>query len=361
MTAPLAPVAPVVPLAQRTLSAFFAIIGNTMVVFLTRRILLGAFTIFVISLISFLIIQLPPGDFVDDYVLTLLGEQGLGTELGRSLEADLRVEFGLDRPMYMQYLKWLGKVVQGDFGFSLEFQKPVWDVVSSRLLNTVILAVAAIIFTWTLALPIGIWSAVRHNSPEDYTITFIGFLGLAIPDFLLALGLMWMGFFFLGLNVGGLFSREFVEASWSVARAWDMLKHLWIPALVLGTAGTATLVRYMRNNLLDELSKPYVVTARAKGLSEWRLVLKYPVRVALNPLISTVGYILPLQISGSIIVSVVLGLPTVGPLLLRALLSEDLFMAATIIMLLGAITVIGTLISDILLGLLDPRIRVEST
>lgn len=332
-----------------------------MITFLLRRTLLGVFTIFAISVISFLVVQLPPGDFVDQYVLTLLGDQGQGTPAAALLEENLRREFGLDSPFYIQYLKWLGKVVRGDFGISLEFQLPVWEVVSDRLLNTVILAGATILFTWTLAVPIGIYSAVRHNSPEDYTVTFLGFLGLAIPDFLLALALMWMAFFFFDLSVGGLYSPEYVDASWSLGRMWDLLKHLVIPSIVLGTAGMASLIRIMRNNLLDELAKPYVVTARAKGVPEWKLILKYPVRIALNPLISTIGYILPFLISGSVIVSVVLGLPTVGPLLLRALLAQDLFMASTIILLLGAMTVLGTLLSDILLGIIDPRIRVEGS
>lgn len=332
-----------------------------MIAFLVRRTLLGVFTVWVISIISFLIIQLPPGDFLDDYIFALVGPQALGTELGENMAKDLRRAYGFDRPVAVQYFKWVRKVVRGDFGLSVEYSKPVWDVVASRLLNTVILAGATILFTWTLALPIGIYAAVRHNSPEDHAVTFVGFLGLAIPDFLFALALMWIAFFFFGLSVGGLFSTEYIEAGWSPARVWDMLKHLWIPALVLGTSGTASLIRIMRNNLLDELSKPYVVTARAKGVSEWRLILKYPVRVALNPLISTTGYLLPYLVSGSVIVSVVLGLPTVGPLLLRALLAEDLLMAATIVMLLGAMTVVGTLISDILLSILDPRIRIESS
>ncbi len=332
-----------------------------MIAFMVRRTLLGVFTVFVISIISFLIIQLPPGDFVNEYVDTLLGQASLGTVLSANLKEDMRKDFGLDRPVAVQYLKWVRKVAKGDFGISIEYQKPVWDVVASRLVNTVILAGATILFTWTLALPIGIYSAVRHNSPEDHGVTFVGFLGLAVPDFLLALALMWIAYFFFGLSVGGLFSTEYVEASWSFGRVWDLLKHIWIPALVLGTSGTASLIRIMRNNLLDELSKPYVVTARAKGVSEWRLILKYPVRVALNPLISTTGYLLPYLVSGSVIVSVVLGLPTVGPLLLRALLAEDLFMASTIVLLLGAMTVLGTLISDILLSILDPRIRIGSS
>ena len=212
--------------------------------------------------------------------------------------------------------------------------------------------------TWGIAIPIGIYSAVRQHSPEDYVFTFIGFLGLAVPDFLLALWLLWVSFAYVGQSIGGLFSPEYMVAPWSLARVWDLMTHLWIAAFVVGTAGTAALIRVMRANLLDELQRPYVITARAKGLPEWRVIMKYPVRVALNPLISTVGYLLPFLISGSIIVSVVLNLPTEGPLLLRALLTEDLFISASIVLVLGAMTVIGTFLSDILLGILDPRIRI---
>jgi peptide/nickel transport system permease protein len=225
---------------------------------------------------------------------------------------------------------------------------------------TVILAGTTALFAWGLSIPIGVYSAVRQHSIEDYTFTLIGFLGLAVPDFLLALWLLWITFtYFPDLSIGGLFSPEYLEAPWSFARLVDLGKHLWIAAFVVGTAGTAALIRVMRANLLDELNKPYVVTARAKGLPEWKLILKYPVRMALNPLVSTLGYLLPVLMSGSVIVSVVLGLPTEGPLLLRALLAEDMFVSATIVLLLGALTVIGTLMSDILLGVLDPRIRMN--
>jgi peptide/nickel transport system permease protein len=251
-------------------------------------------------------------------------------------------------------------MVQGDFGTSLEFQKPVLEIVRERLLMTIILAGTTAIFAWGLSIPIGIYSAVRQHSIEDYTFTFIGFLGLAVPDFLLALWLLWITFtYFPDLSIGGLFSPEYLEAPWSFARLADLAKHLWIAAFVVGTAGTAALIRVMRANLLDELNKPYVVTARAKGLPEWKVILKYPVRMALNPLVSTLGYLLPVLMSGSVIVSVVLGLPTEGPLLLRALLAEDMFVSATIVLLLGALTVLGTLLSDILLGVLDPRIRMN--
>ena len=230
-------------------------------------------------------------------------------------------------------------------------------MISERLLMTVILASVTAMFAWSLAIPIGIYTALRQHRWEDYTFTFIGFIGLAVPDFLLALILMYMAYQYLDLSIGGLFSDEYAVAPWSVGRLVDLASHMWIAAFVVGTAGTAALIRVMRANLLDELHKPYVVTARAKGLPEWRIILKYPVRVALNPLVSTMGYLLPYLMSGSIIVSIVLSLPTEGPLLYSALVSEDYFVSATILFVLGFLTVIGTLLSDIALGILDPRIR----
>lgn len=336
-----------------------------MLTFIIRRVLLALITIWALTIISFVVIQLPPGDFVDSYVQQLLeggGGPGSGGNvvMEESLGRALRAQYGLDKPMIVRYFKWLWPAVQGDFGRSLEFQKPVFEIVSERLLMTIILAGTTAMFAWGLSIPIGIYSAVRQHSIEDYTVTFIGFLGLAVPDFLLALWLLWITFaYFPDHTIGGLFSPEYIEAPWSFGRAVDLASHLWIAAFVVGTAGTAALIRVMRANLLDELHKPYVVTARAKGLAEWKLILKYPVRLALNPLVSTLGYLLPVLMSGSIIVSVVLGLPTEGPLLLRALLAEDLFVSAAIVMMLGTLTVIGTLISDLFLGLLDPRIRVN--
>jgi peptide/nickel transport system permease protein len=332
-----------------------------MLTFIARRAMLAAITIWALSLLSFLIIQLPPGDFVDTYVQELFvgsWATGGGGAPMEAMEQTLREQFGLNKPFIVQYGKWAWKMVQGDFGQSLEFQEPVAEVVRERLLMTIILAGSTALFAWGVSIPIGIYSAVRQHSIEDYTFTFIGFMGLAVPDFLLALWLLWITFsYFPDHSVGGLFSPEYIEAPWSWARVMDLISHLWIAAFVVGTAGTAALIRVMRANLLDELHKPYVVTARAKGLPEWKLILKYPVRLALNPLVSTLGYLLPVLMSGSVIVSVVLSLPTEGPLLLRALLAEDLFVSATIVLLLGALTVIGTLLSDILLGILDPRIR----
>jgi peptide/nickel transport system permease protein len=253
------------------------------------------------------------------------------------------------------------QVVQGNFGFSMEWQRPVTEVIGERLWLTVALSVAALILTWTLALPIGIYSAVRQYSVGDYLATFVGFVGLAVPNFLLALVILYLGFVLFNAHIGGLFSPEMQDAPWSVAKVWDLLTHLPIPALILGLAGTAQQIRIMRANLLDELRKPYVVTARSKGLSEARVIMKYPVRVALNPFASTIGYTLPYIVSGSIIVSLVLGLPTVGPLLLKALIAQDMFLAGTIVLLLGVMTVVGTLVSDILLVWIDPRIRLEET
>jgi peptide/nickel transport system permease protein len=321
--------------------------------------LLGVFALWVISIIAFFVVTLPPGDFVDDYIANLVGEAGQGTPAADALEKQLRAEYGLDAPVWFQYLKWMSKVVRGDLSFSVEFNRPVREVIWDKLPLTIIVAGTTILFTWTMAIPLGIYAAVRHRTIEDYSLTFIGFIGLAIPDFLLALAFLWIGWFYFDLSIGGLFTREYITAPWSGGKVVDMLAHLWIPVIVLGTAGTASLLRIMRANLLDELRKPYVVTARSKGLKEWRVIIKYPVRVALNPTISTVGYLLPALISGSIIVSVILALPLIGLLLLRALLAEDLFMASGILLVLGALTIIGTFVSDILLVFVDPRIRME--
>jgi peptide/nickel transport system permease protein len=333
-----------------------------MIAFLVRRTLLAGLTTFVISIIAFVAVQLPPGDYASTYVSNLLGSAffNTGNALGDlAVEKQLRQDYGLDQPVIIQYFKWLWRVLQLDFGIGLEAQKKITEIIGERLLNTVILAIGTILFTWVLAIPIGIYSAVKHNTAGDYAVTFVGFLGLAVPDFLLALTLMWIGFAYFDLSIGGLYSPEYLDAPWSFGRVIDLLQHLWIPALVLGTAGTAGLIRILRNNLLDELAKPYVVAARARGVPEWKLVLKYPVRLALNPFISTIGYLLPFLLSGSVIVSVVLSLPTLGPTLLRALRTEDLFLAAAIVLMLGLLTVVGTLISDVLLVIFDPRIKLE--
>ncbi len=327
-----------------------------MLAYLVRRLILAVLTVWAISVLSFAIIQLPPGDYLTSYVAQMSASGGFVSE--QEVDA-LRREYGLDRPLWVQYLRWMRQVVRGRFGMALEWKRPVSEVIGDRLWLTMVVSVAAIVLTWALALPIGIYSAVRQYSVGDYAATLVGFVGLAVPSFMLALVLMYGSFALFGANIGGLFSDEFVEADWSLAKAWDLLKHLPLPAVVLGLAGTAQLIRILRANLLDELRKPYVVTARARGLPEHRVILKYPVRVALNPFASTVGYLLPYVVSGSIIVSLVLSLPTVGPLLLRALVAQDMFLAGTIVLLLGVMTVVGTFLSDLLLMWIDPRIRLE--
>jgi len=325
-----------------------------MITYLGRRLFTMVWTLIGISILVFIIIQLPPGDFVTTYVAKL---EVQGSAVSQAEANALRDQYGLDQPLPLQYVKWIFQVVQGNFGVSLDYARPVADVIGDRLTLTMVVTVAAILFTWLIALPIGIYSAVRQYSFLDYVFTLIGFFGLAVPSFLLALVLMYFSVVVFNASVGGPFSPEFVNESWSYAKVWDLAKHLPIPAVVLGLAGTAQLIRIMRANLLDELRKPYVMTARAKGLSERRVILKYPVRVALNPFVSTIGFLFPQIVSGSIIVSLVLGLPTVGPVLLTALLSQDMFLAGTIVLLISVMTVVGMLVSDLLLVWLDPRIR----
>ncbi len=265
----------------------------------------------------------------------------------------------MDLPVYQRYFKWVTDMMQGDFGYSFTWNKPVSELIWERLGMTLMITITALLFTWVSGFIIGVFSAVRQYSLGDYIFTTFSFIGLGIPDFLLALVLMWVGFRYFGANVGGLFSREFQTLPWSWAKFVDMLTHLWVPLLVLSVGGTAGMIRIMRANLLDELRKPYVETARARGVSETRLLLKYPVRISLNPFISTAGWALPGLINGATIISVVLGLPTAGPLLLNALLSQDMYLASSFIFLLSALTIIGTIISDILLAWLDPRIRYQ--
>jgi peptide/nickel transport system permease protein len=320
--------------------------------FITQRIFGGIFTMWVISMLTFVIIQLPPGDFASTYVarLTESGGAAIDVEL-------LRSQLGLDQSIVQQYVQWIWRMLQGDFGHSLSLNRPVMDVIGGDVFFTAVVAIAAVIITWVIALPIGIYSAVNRYSVGDYVLTVLGFLGLAIPNFLLALVLMYFSFSFFGVSVGGLLSPEYETAPWSLGKLLDLLGHLAIPAVVMGAAGMAHLMRIMRANLLDELGKPYVVTALAKGLSKWRVITKYPVRVALNPFASSIGQLLPQMISGTIIVSIVLSLPTLGPRLLEALRAQDMFLAGAIVLILGLLTVVGTLISDIVLMFIDPRIR----
>ena len=272
--------------------------------------------------------------------------------------ARLKSEYGLDKPIYTRYFKWSWNIIRyGNLGFSFQWDKRVSEVIGDRIALTMVISIGTLFFTWLMAIPIGIYSAVHQYSSWDYTFTFLGFIGLAIPNFLLALVLMWLSFAYLGFPVTGLFSPEYMDAAWSWAKIWDMGKHLPIPIIVVGTAGTAGLIRIMRGCLLDELHKQYVITARAKGVSEVRLLFKYPVRLAINPLISTIGWLLPTIISGATITAIVLNLPTTGPILLRALLAQDMYLAGSFLMILGLLTIFGNLISDILLAWLDPRIK----
>lgn len=327
-----------------------------MLQYISRRLLLLVPTLIIVSVVAFVVIQLPPGDYLTSYIVTL---QSQGELVDDALIEQLKVQYGLGQPIYVQYWGWVTGMFRGQFGWSLTFRMPVRDLIWERLALTVTLSLASLLLIWVIAFPVGVYSAVRQYSPGDYFFTFLSFVGVGIPNFLLALVIMYLAVTKLGLSVGGLFSVQYENAPWTMAKVWDLLKHLWMPMIVLGIGGTAGLIRIMRANLLDELRKPYVVTARAKGLSEGRLLVKYPVRVALNPFVSTLGWTLPGLVSGSTIVSVVLNLPTTGPLLLASLMSQDMYLAGTILLLLGFLTVIGTLISDILLAWLDPRIRLE--
>ena len=326
-----------------------------MLQFIFRRFLIFIPMLFLMSVVAFAIIQAPPGDFLTDYIAQL---QATG-ELADESEVDaLRSQYGLDRPLYVQYLKWVYGIVQWDLGLSIEWRRPVKDLVNERLAMTVVLGVSTILFTWTLAIPIGILSAVKKYTAIDYFFTFLSYFGVGTPNFMIALVAMWFAFSWFGIKATGLFSDEYITAPWSIGKVIDMIKHLWLPMLILGTDGTARFTRIVRANLLDEMNKPYVETARAKGLPEWKVVLKYPVRIALNPFVSTAGLELPRLISGQLIVATVMSLPTIGPLLLRALLSQDMYMAGSIVLILTTLTLIGVLISDIVLAAMDPRIRI---
>jgi peptide/nickel transport system permease protein len=310
----------------------------------------------VFSVAVFAIVQAPPGDFLTSYMATLASS---GSSVSAEQFEALRRDYGLDQPLHVQYWRWMAQIFRGNLGLSLEYQRPNTELIGERLVLTVVLALFSFVFTWLVAIPVGIYSATHQRSMVDYVITVLNYIGVATPNFMLALILMWIAFAYFGIGVTGLFSPEFVDAPWSWARVLDLLAHIWLPAVVLGVAGTARLTRIMRANLLDELNKPYVVTARAKGLSEWRLVLRYPVRLALNPLVSTIGWYLPALFSGSLIVATVMNIPNIGPLLLRALVNQDMYLAGSILLIYCFLTIVGTLISDVLLAWLDPRIRVE--
>ena len=322
--------------------------------FIGRRLLIMIPTLFVISVMTFVIIQLPPGDFLTAYVAQLSSEGDTGSQ--DMIEA-LRVRYGLDEPFYVQYGKWMSGIFRGDFGRSLGWDRTVSSLLEERLPWSMAIAFASFVFVWFIGLPIGVFSATHKYSLADYFFTFVGFIGVATPSFLIALVALWLYFSATGDVIVGLFSREYMAAPFSLAKLLDLLKHLWIPGLITGTSGTAGLIRVTRANLLDELEKPYVTVARAKGLTERRLLYKYPFRIAMNPAVSTIGWLLPHLVSGELLVSIVLGLPTVAPILKDALLSQDMFLAGSIIMIISTLTVIGTLLSDLLLAWIDPRIR----
>lgn len=326
--------------------------------YVLRRLLGMIPTLGVISILVFIVIQLPPGDIV---TATLDQLTSSGLDMSDERIQNMRAQYNLDEPLALQYLHWVGDFVTGDMGFSYLFARPVNELVWERVGYTLLITVGALIITWLIALPIGIYSAVRQYSVADYTFTTIGLLGLATPNFLVALVLMYMGHTVFGVSIGGLYSPEYLNAPWSWARIKDLLAHIWIPIIVVGTSGMAITMRLMRANLLDELQKPYVTTARAKGVPPLKLLLKYPVRIAINPFISTIGLLLPALLSGEAIVGVVLNLPTTGPLLVQSLISQDMYLAGSLIMLLSVLTVVGMLLSDLLLAWVDPRIRHEQS
>jgi peptide/nickel transport system permease protein len=323
--------------------------------YILRRFLYMLLLMFFGSMVSFMVITLPPGDYISYYldrVTTYTGATVTPEEM-----AALRAYYGLGDPEYIQYFKWLWRVLQGDLGRSFGWNRPVAELILDRLPMTILISFGALIVTYAIAIPVGIYSAVKQYSAGDYAATFVGFIGLSVPNFLLALIVMMFFHNAFGLSVGGLFSPEYAQAPWSVGKVLDLLVHLPVPLLVIGLAGTAGLIRTMRAMLLDELRKPYVQTARAKGVKEWQLLFRYPVRVALLPIAATIGWTLPAIFSGSVIVAIVLNLPTIGPLLFSALTTEDMFLAASTVMISMALTLIGTFISDILLAILDPRIH----
>jgi peptide/nickel transport system permease protein len=336
-----------------------------MFTYLARRFLIMVPTLVIISALVFMIIKLPPGDFLSNKIQELMA-QGDASAMERV--AFLRKQFGLDRPPLEQYAAWLGiwptdgrlsGLLQGDWGWSFEHNRPVGDLIGENLVLTAILNFAVMIFVYVVSFPIGVYSATRQYSIGDYGFTLFGYLGLATPSFLLALILLYYANVWFGLSIGGMMDAEFIDRSWDWAKLKSVLAHLAIPTVVIGTASTAGMIRRLRANLLDELQKQYVVTARAKGLPPLRLLIKYPIRMSLNPFVSDIGNQLPHMVSGSVIVSVVMSLPTAGPMLLQALQSQDQYLAGSFLMFLAVLTVIGMLVSDILLALLDPRIRLS--
>ncbi|QDY69215.1 ABC transporter permease [Qingshengfaniella alkalisoli] len=326
-----------------------------MLQFIANRILTMIGMTLVLSFVCFFIIQLPPGDVISAYAAEL-SASGDSSSTAQVTEM-LRQRYGLDQPFFVQYLKWLRNLLVGDLGYSFNLGKPVAEIINSRIGISLLVEIMAVTVLWGIAVPIGIYSAVRRYSVGDMFATVFGFIGLAVPNFLLALLIMYAVFLLTGTAVEGLFSAEYANAPWSLGRILDFLSHVWIPVLVIATGGAAHIIRVLRANLLDELHKPYVVTARAKGMKENRLIMRYPVRVAMIPLVATVGWVLPTVISSSIVTAIVLNLPTLSPILLRSLLSQDMHLAGALILFMGILTLVGTLVSDLLLAWIDPRIR----
>lgn len=324
--------------------------------YMIRRILTMAITMTVISALVFIVIQLPPGDYLTTYIAEL---ESQGEIVAPEKIEFLRLQYGLDLPMYQQYFVWVFGFVQGDFGYSFEYNLPVTEVVGDRLYLSMMLNFATVLFIYLVAFPIGVYSATHQYSWGDHGLTFLGLIGLATPNFLLALVLLYLANLAFGTSIGGLMEPEFINQPWTWAKAISVLEHLWVPVIVIGTSGTAGMIRRLRANLLDEMQKQYVVTGRAKGLSEIRLLVKYPLRMSLNPFIADIGSLLPQVVSGSVIVSAVMSLPTTGPMLLSALQSQDMYLAGSFLMFLAMLTVIGMFVSDLLLAVLDPRIRLE--
>lgn len=328
-----------------------------MLAYFVRRLLYMFIVLFMVSILSFYIINLPPGSWIQNYALEL---EASGDIVDQEELDFLKRRYGLDLPLHEQYLKWaIPLVTEGDFGQSFEWRQPVWPLIRDRLFLTMTVSIASIIFVYVVSVPIALYSAINQYSAGDYIFSFVGLIGLATPNFLIALVFMIIMVRVFGITPGGLFSPEFLREPWSLAKFWDMLTHLPVPVIVVGTAGTAGLIRILRAQLLDEFQKQYVITARSKGLRERFLIIKYPLRMAFNPIVSNIGSLLPQIVSGSAIVSIVLGLPTTGPLLLRALIAQDTYAAASMLLMLSVLTVIGVFISDLLLIWLDPRIRYE--